>query len=88
MKRPVVLIVEDSADDLAILQLAIEELQPSFDTVVALTTSQMPSEITLAYELGVNAYLQKPMGFSSLVSLVEGIQRFWLSCNLLPPAVR
>jgi CheY-like chemotaxis protein len=56
--------------------------------VVVLTTSQMPSDIAMAYELGVNAYIQKPMGFQAMVSLVEAIQAFWLSFNVPYPALR
>jgi two-component system response regulator len=143
----VVLLVEDSPDDLALMRLAIEEARQPFEVivaadgqqaldwvfsqgshagrdeqvypalilldlklpvlnglevlralradpkgrlipVVALTTSEMPSDIALACELGANAYLQKPMSFLNLVRLVEAIEEFWLSFNLLHPCVR
>lgn len=147
MKRAVVLLVEDSPDDLALMQLAIEEARTPFEVVVAtdgqraldwvfsqgaqagrddqvyaalilldlklpllsglevlqalradprgrwipvvvLTTSEMPSDIARAYEGGANAYLQKPMAFLDLVNLVEAIQAFWLSLNVLHPDAR
>jgi two-component system response regulator len=147
MKRPVVLLVEDSPDDLALMQLAIKEARNPFEVVVAtdgkqaldwvfargaqagrddqvfpalilldwklpllsgqevlqalrsdplgrmipvvvLTTSEMPSDIARASELCANAYVQKPMAFSDLVRLVEAIQGFWLSFNVLHPDVR
>ncbi len=56
--------------------------------VVVLTTSEMPSDIEKAYELGANAYVQKPMGFPALVDLVEAIHAFWLSYNVVHPALR
>jgi two-component system response regulator len=147
MRRPVVLLVEDSPDDLALMRLAIAEARNPFEVVVVtdgqqaldwvfsrgaqaerddqvypalilldwklpllsgqevlqalradplgrhipvvvLTTSEMPSDIARAFESGANAYLQKPMNFSDLVSLVEAIQGFWLAFNVLHPDAR
>ena len=56
--------------------------------VLILTTSEMPSDIRNAYAAGANAYLQKPMGFPALVSMVEAIQAFWLSFNVIHPSLR
>jgi CheY-like chemotaxis protein len=56
--------------------------------VVVLTTSEMPSDIQRAYELGAHAFVRKPMGFPALVELVEAIQAFWLSFNVVHPALR
>jgi CheY-like chemotaxis protein len=56
--------------------------------VVVLTTSEMPSDIAQAYELGASAYVQKPIGFRNLVDLVKAVNEFWLSYNVIHPAVR
>jgi CheY-like chemotaxis protein len=56
--------------------------------VVVLTTSEMPSDLLKAYECGANAYVQKPMGFTALVNLVEALQAFWLSFNVIHPDLR
>lgn len=56
--------------------------------VLVLTTSEMPSDIEQAYLYGANAYVQKPMGFPALVSLVQSIHAFWLTFNVLDPRLR
>ena len=56
--------------------------------IVVLTTSVMPSDITQAYELGANAFVEKPAKFQDLVELVKAIQAFWLSFNVLHPELR
>jgi two-component system response regulator len=147
MRRPVVLIVEDSVDDQDLMRLAMDQAQRPFETefvadgqealewvfrrgahaerdpwsfpalilldlklplvgglevlralrqdpegrripVVVLTTSAMPSDILQAYELGANAFVQKPAKFQELVALVQAIQAFWLSFNVLHPELR
>jgi len=73
---------------LGVLQAIRKDPQGLLIPVVALTTSEMPSDIAKAYELGANAYVQKPMEFPRLVSLVEAIQAFWLTFNVLHPTLR
>lgn len=146
-QQPVVLLVEDNPDDLALMQLAIERAQVPMAVVVAadgqealewvlrrgahigrdqdvypalllldlnlpvmgglqilktlreepegrvipvvvLTTSTMPADIATAYELGANAFVQKPMEFPALVNLVKALAGFWLSFNITHPALR
>ena len=55
--------------------------------VVVLSTSRMPSDIAAAYELGANAFVQKPMEFEKLVELVKALQHFWLAFNVTHPAL-
>ena len=73
---------------LGVLQAIRKDPQGLLIPVVALTTSEMPSDIAKAYEVGANAYVQKPMEFPRLVSLVEAIQAFWLTFNVLHPTLR
>lgn len=75
-------------DGLEVMQALRSHPTQQFVPVVVLTTSEMPKDIARAYECGANAYLQKPMGLSDLVGLLESIERFWLSFNVLHPAVR
>jgi CheY-like chemotaxis protein len=56
--------------------------------VVVMTTSEMASDISQAYELGASAFVQKPIEFQDLVGLVKAIHGFWLSFNVLHPAMR
>lgn len=46
--------------------------------VVVLTSSNEPSDIAKALELGANAYVVKPPVFADLLKTVEAIRDFWL----------
>jgi len=63
--------------------------QPAFATmvVIILTSSQLRSDITLAYQLGANSYLVKPSNPLDLSALVEAIKQYWLTFNqpTIPP---
>lgn len=56
--------------------------------VVMLTSSRQPVDINRAYELGVNAYLVKPVNFDGLVEMVKTLDAFWLRFNERPSAAR
>lgn len=55
--------------------------------VVAVTTSDMPSDVLQAYRLGVNAYVRKPGSMAQLRSMMEVLKRFWFDVAILPGAV-
>ncbi|MES2697716.1 MAG: response regulator [Verrucomicrobiota bacterium] len=46
--------------------------------IVVLTSSNEPSDITRALELGANAYVVKPPVYADLMKSVEAIRDFWL----------
>jgi CheY-like chemotaxis protein len=49
--------------------------------VVIVSSSQNPSDINRAYELGANAYMIKPMNFREVEHLFETITHYWgLEC--------
>lgn len=50
-------------------------------TVVVLTSSNEPSDIQRAHELGANAYVVKPSAFNELMKVVDAIRDFWLCCH-------
>ncbi len=52
--------------------------------VVVLTSSQENPDINRAYELGVNSYLVKPVGFEDLVDLMGQVDRYWFTLNKEP----
>jgi CheY-like chemotaxis protein len=60
--------------------------QPVWEQVpfIILTTSSEISEITLAYQIGVNAYIVKPVDFGSFVDVVKHIKMFWVLTNEPP----
>lgn len=52
--------------------------------VVMLTSSKQSSDVNLAYELGANSYLVKPVTFEKLQELVEALGHFWLQLSEPP----
>lgn len=50
--------------------------------VVILTTSKNEEDRMRSYDLGVNAYIMKPVGFDGLVNAVKAINLFWQMVEL------
>lgn len=55
--------------------------------VVAVTTSDMPRDVRMAYELGVNAYVRKPVDLDGLRRVVSALKHFWLDTAILPDTI-
>lgn len=53
--------------------------------VVMLTSSREESDLVRSYELGVNAYVVKPVDFSEFMEAVRQIGAFWAVVNEVPP---
>jgi DNA-binding response OmpR family regulator len=53
--------------------------------VVMLTSSQAESDVVQSYELGVNAYVVKPVEFKQFVSAISDLGMFWAVLNEPPP---
>jgi CheY-like chemotaxis protein len=53
--------------------------------VVMLTSSQEESDVLKSYELGVNAYVVKPVAFERFVSAIAELCVFWAVLNEPPP---
>jgi CheY-like chemotaxis protein len=53
--------------------------------VVILTSSREESDLIKSYELGVNAYVVKPVNFKDFIEAVKQIGIFWALINELPP---
>jgi two-component system, response regulator len=54
--------------------------------VVILTSSAEHRDLTEAYRLGVNAYVQKPVDFAAFRSVIGHLASFWLGVNHPPPS--
>ena len=48
---------------------------------VILTTSRENTDISHAYELGVNSYIVKPVDFAAFTDVVKNIKVYWLLTN-------
>jgi CheY-like chemotaxis protein len=53
--------------------------------VVILTTSREEKDLITTYDLGVNAYVVKPVDFGQFLEAVKQIGGFWAFLNELPP---
>ncbi len=53
--------------------------------VVMLTSSKEESDLVKSYELGVNAYVVKPVRFKDFIDVVKQIKIFWALVNEPPP---
>ncbi|MFL6693704.1 MAG: response regulator [Ramlibacter sp.] len=53
--------------------------------VVMLTSSQEETDVLKSYELGVNAYVVKPVEFKQFVTAIADLGIFWAVLNEPPP---
>src|SRR2546428_628264 len=53
--------------------------------VVILTASREERDLVNGYQLGVNAYIQKPVNFEKIRQIVKQLGLFWLVVNQPPP---
>jgi CheY-like chemotaxis protein len=53
--------------------------------VVMLTSSREEADLITSYELGVNAYVVKPVEFSDFMDAVRQLGGFWAVVNEAPP---
>jgi len=53
--------------------------------IVMLTSSREEPDLTRAYELGVNAYVVKPVEFKEFVTAISDLGIFWAVLNEPPP---
>jgi CheY-like chemotaxis protein len=56
--------------------------------VVVLTSSREENDLINTYELGVNAYVLKPVDFKQFIEAVKQIGSFWAVLNEVPPERR
>ena len=52
--------------------------------VVVLTTSKDATDVDRAYDLGVNAFITKPVTYLGLVEVMKVVTRYWLEIADLP----
>jgi len=66
--------------------LAIVKKDAKFKSIpiIMLTSSREEKDLIKGYDLGVNAYVVKPVNFSSLIDIVKQTGAFWLIINELP----
>jgi len=53
--------------------------------VVVVTSSRETQDLITSYELGANAYVVKPIGYTECVDILKLLSSFWIGVNELPP---
>ena len=53
--------------------------------VVVLTVVTSEEDIVRSYDLGVNTFISKPVGFEEFIKVVTTIKEYWLIIATLPP---
>jgi CheY-like chemotaxis protein len=68
-----------------VLERIKESAEVSTLPVVMLTVSTRDEDVSRAYQLGANTYLQKPAEFKQFVRLLETLGEYWFVVAKLPP---
>jgi len=70
--------------------LRILKADPELKTIpiIMLTSSREEPDLTQCYQLGVNAYVVKPVDFVEFMDAVKGLGVFWVAINEPPPISR
>ncbi|MDE3018666.1 MAG: response regulator [Nitrospirota bacterium] len=72
-------------DGLEVLRTMKTDEQLKRIPVVMLTSSREEIDLLRSYQLGVNAYVVKPVGFQPFVQAVKDLSAFWAIVNEPPP---
>jgi CheY-like chemotaxis protein len=73
-------------DGLEVLRRIREDSTLRTVPVVMLTSSAEESDVVRSYDLGVNAYVVKPVQFAAFIEAVRSIGAFWAVLNEPPPS--
>jgi len=70
--------------------LRVLKADPELKTipVIMLTSSREEPDLAQCYQLGVNAYVVKPVDFVEFMNAVKGLGLFWVAINEPPPRIR
>lgn len=89
--NPVLLLLDlkmPKVDGLEVLRTVKSDPRLRSLPVVVLTSSREEQDVVRSYELGVNAYVVKPVEFDKFLRAVRDLGLFWVLINEPPPAVR
>lgn len=72
-------------DGIEVLRAIRNDEELKLIPVVMLTSSREEQDLLKSYELGVNAYVVKPVEFKKFIDAVKQIGVFWALLNEIPP---
>ena len=73
-------------DGLEVLAEIRRDAALRYQPVVILTSSAEETDVVSGYDLGVNAYVIKPVDFPQFIEAVRQLGAFWAVINERPPA--
>ena len=86
--NPVVMLLDlklPKVDGLEVLERVKSNPNLKTTPVVMLTSSHEGQDLARSYNLGTNAYVVKPVGFSDFVEAIRKLGLFWTVVNQPPP---
>ena len=86
--NPVVILLDlkmPRVDGLEVLRQIKGDPQLKAIPVVMLTSSREESDVHTSYQLGVNAYVVKPVDFQEFLEAIKETEHFWAVLNEPPP---
>lgn len=89
--NPVLLLLDlkmPKVDGLEVLRRVKSDPRLRTIPVVVLTSSREEQDVVRSYELGVNAYVVKPVEFDKFLRAVRELGLFWMLVNEPPPGAR
>ena len=72
-------------DGLEVLRIVKSDPKLRSIPIVVLTSSRQEQDVIRSYDLGVNAYVVKPVDFREFVDAVKALGGFWAVVNEPPP---
>ncbi len=85
---PVVVLLDlklPKLDGLQVLEQVRGDRHLSSTPIVMLTSSREEQDLVRSYELGVNAFVVKPVDFNEFFEAIQGLGMFWGITNQPPP---
>ena len=71
-------------DGIEVLKVIKNDPELKVIPVVMVTSSREEKDLILSYELGVNAYIVKPVDFKQFIDAIKQLGAFWAILNELP----
>ena len=87
-ENPAVILLDlklPKVDGLEVLQQIKSDPKLKVIPVVVLTSSREEKDMVASYQLGVNAYVVKPVDFHEFVNAIRELGVFWAVINVPPP---
>ena len=75
-------------DGLEVLQAIRDDEKLKLIPVVILSSSREEQDLIKSYQLGVNAYVVKPVDFKAFIEAVKQLGIFWAVINEIPPEIK